>query len=1440
VVFERLGSLLKGNPAGYALGYAGEVTDEMLDNWLEVSASAGNDHLFPTRRFLAAIRNKELWKPHALKLSNVLAQQFEEAKPNQSVERYLNVYTALKKLHQSGGNDRAQAVLSVIADHLRGAVFYGKWNEIKSYPELQLLSKSGKWTSPRELAFPCAGIQSRALLHPDLAGALGFDGNNNNPNAGGALNVTPGLEISEQESSENLKRALTPFIQKLPSKAVGILPALLGNDTFCVRLAEDLLDGISVASIRDELIPPDVMVDDALGGTLRMRSEHWKFRVQLIQGSVVRLISITGDVFNAPLITTLESIFVPHPDGSMIKWKPGGVQVTCVADPAVFASFSEPMLQETLLESIRNILWWAYVHKAANLGVVFEKCSNLGQMSLGVAQQEILMSADTQLQLLGVRPPKLEPARLIAGEARARLAEAEAGVGDFQRLIQEGRDKELQARKLFRRIFDSSKPTQVALVGAIRRRIEQQQYEIDSIPLEILQNADDAATELLLMDLSADEQDLARRFVVVSDADNLCFFYGGRPINDTCGQTGKQGAQWRRDLVKMLLINGSDKNPQDNDTLTGKFGLGFKSVFLLSDCPQILSGNLAFEIVGGIWPRILPPEVAAQLKAQAIKWLGQHSRRTCIQLQGSPADQATALNRFILLAPWLPVFTHSLTTISIGREGRRTDYSWLPQQIDHSPRLHVGSIQDAESELRHIEFTDGKIQWLFRLKEGRLVAVPDYLPWLWVTAPTRERHLGFIVNGPFSLDPGRTRLSKHDEDVTGTNRNHFRKAADLFAEEFGKIFDKFDEISQTIGLDTPHSFWLSVWKLLTQIPHSPKIGGGEGSNHLSEALWHTEQAIGYSKLINSCRIIPNDLAHPMDTLASTATLKWAVTGWLGSSRGAHCMAIAIHRKLLPVEIPEDPSTYCSERIASELRTRLSVELGNLDLTSLIRKASGEQMNFVPALADTIATNLLFKEDGSPIEIADSLNPWETRNLMEIGPKLRFLTEIGTWELPDSLIMTSAHGIDTDESRRSEFAPNSRILSSQYSNKAARLFAAFRMRLQADSKQLVEWILDPESKLKLQKGLRYIAIGDLGEEVAFQLGPDWYYSIISNEAFFALDSATQQAIHIVFEKATKENELRLVRGQPGWDIPPKPAFEPPIEQPTLTVQEVLDCWDEATALRQFTVSGPLGRLVIPNSPDGTAILTHLQNPSTLQGKSAWYRLLSLGCTLGLPLGIRPLDLLKTLWDTELTEEFWQATIPESLENVTSKEFNQKLDSFFEKKIHMLFRSDNASGENAQFWRRVFYDFRKFHHLVFTNDLPETILQFASYEEADGPSLIGFLKSGRIPISIQDPNTPRFRGVIGQSMKAPLLFVMRELRRLGVLDERFDAASYYMNSPARRIARQLGWLGDETRYAGDFSDLVDQSEIVHRRMQDEIPELVGHFDLPLQLYAHKHRS
>ncbi len=67
----------------------------------------------------------------------------------------------------------------------------------------------------------------------------------------------------------------------------------------------------------------------------------------------------------------------------------------------------------------------------------------------------------------------------------------------------------------------------------------------------------------------------------------------------------------------MLILNSSDKGERE-ELVTGKFGLGFKSVFFLTDRPQVASGDLAFEVRGGFFPVPLPPERAADCERMPL------------------------------------------------------------------------------------------------------------------------------------------------------------------------------------------------------------------------------------------------------------------------------------------------------------------------------------------------------------------------------------------------------------------------------------------------------------------------------------------------------------------------------------------------------------------------------------------------------------------------------------------------------------------------------------------------------------------------------------------------------------------------------------------------------------------------------------------------------
>jgi hypothetical protein len=258
---------------------------------------------------------------------------------------------------------------------------------------------------------------------------------------------------------------------------------------------------------------------------------------------------------------------------------------------------------------------------------------------------------------------------------------------------------------------------------------------------------------------------------------------------------------------------------------------------------------------------------------------------------------------------------------------------------------------------------------------------------------------------------------------------------------------------------------------------------------------------------------------------------------------------------------------------------------------------------------------------------------------------------------------------------------------------------------------------------------------------------------------------------------------------------------------------------------------MGRLIFAEHNGTSEIQRHLlTEPGTASGKACWLRMLCLGTLLGdraHPTAIRK------FWKNKLPQ-VWHAMIPDSEYEANQDGYQRRLDQVFQETIHMQFKDNNARGEDAKFWRRVFYDFRKLHHFVYFNDLPEAFLELACMPGLHSSSLLHFLKSGWLPDG-HGHSHGRWVGVLGQSMNEPLLLILRELRRLDVIDSRFDPVCFYMNSAARTAAAHLGWITSNSAGKYSLGSLIEQSQECFSRMRLTAPELVGFFDIPLQWYA-----
>lgn len=269
---------------------------------------------------------------------------------------------------------------------------------------------------------------------------------------------------------------------------------------------------------------------------------------------------------------------------------------------------------------------------------------------------------------------------------------------------------------------------------------------------------------------------------------------------------------------------------------------------------------------------------------------------------------------------------------------------------------------------------------------------------------------------------------------------------------------------------------------------------------------------------------------------------------------------------------------------------------------------------------------------------------------------------------------------------------------------------------------------------------------------------------------------------------------------------------------LDLQLVYDAWNEKEALNQLTLAGWMGSLVFPRLGNCGAQdqMNLLQRTQQKESKEAWYRLFCLGSLFG------------ARAKTQTVRIFWEGSLA-SRGIFDETGGSQKLSAILDEISHKPFRDLDATGESAELWRRVFYDFQKLRLFFFEDDLAGAFMEhIQNVQEWDGA--ISFLKNGF------RKGEDRWACSVGQSMTAPLFWIMRELRRINLIEtDRFDASCFYMNGPARRMAARIGWLDpDECRRAYSFQAVLGLSQSCH----GQTSQLQGFYDLPLQWYALQH--
>jgi hypothetical protein len=318
-----------------------------------------------------------------------------------------------------------------------------------------------------------------------------------------------------------------------------------------------------------------------------------------------------------------------------------------------------------------------------------------------------------------------------------------------------------------------------------------------------------------------------------------------------------------------------------------------------------------------------------------------------------------------------------------------------------------------------------------------------------------------------------------------------------------------------------------------------------------------------------------------------------------------------------------------------------------------------------------------------------------------------------------------------------------------------------------------------------------------------------------------DSPAFRAAHGSLD-AVASGELSRARDLLVDKTPPPPV----VIVENWTVAELWNWWvnQPSRLLDQYTLEGQCWPLLYPNEEAHerdrkVRIRTDLLSPQTEEGQRIWYRLLSLACLMAAG---RRISELHSFWKGELERRrFWEKT--------SQKDFAHGGDALFSEVVWRPFHDLAASGENAHFWRRVFYDIRKIHQLVWesTYSFPMVLLDLAHSHQAEG--LLNFLRSGHLP------GQPSWVGVFGQSAGAPIFFLIRELRRLEIIaNSEVDPLAFFACTPVRRAAEHIGWIPPELAGRADFESLAEISLQLFNKIQADHkvgPDLLKFYDIPL---------
>ncbi|AML51732.1 sacsin N-terminal ATP-binding-like domain-containing protein [Falsihalocynthiibacter arcticus] len=691
-------------------------------------------------------------------------------------------------------------------------------------------------------------------------------------------------------------------------------------------------------------------------------------------------------------------------------------------------------------------------HKAENLESLeslINDCSNVDQSTVADAQARL---EDRLPQIIAeLKPPP---------NTKLRLA-----FNDYEReedRMPPGKQRILRLPDLKRTLWEEMETPEARreILLAIRNRIEDYGYSPDRVLFELFQNADDASLQHPPPGKACFRLEVTKEQVRA--------LHWGRLINHP-GPDPRQGDRegWLRDLFNMLLMNLSEKR----EGVTGRFGLGFKSVHLIAADVGIASGFVACRVNGGMLPEVWERGQQISLDNSVN---GRRATVIELVLDQNSSDQAdNAVQSFRTAARWLPAMSHTIRRIELSGSERGT---WEANHRELAKGIGLVTLSGA-SPGRALSLELGEETTLFLvLSSDGPVPAEEGLPRLWLLAPLAETlKSGWLMNGrSFRVDPGRGSLKRGESEPQDTFAGLGVALGERLIALADLVHDNWADFAVQSGLvdespeTGPATFWSKLSDLFALDLDDPL------ACHLHSA------GRGYGRLISERVVLPTGLSYPFAALIRAENVQYYLEGVMSEP--------ALQADLREWKVLEALGTTCVKEETALRLERLGFSRPfPISLSEAIKIEIGAEKRVEPALAKRLGSVLTD-------ERLERLNKSEEQKLLQVISSAQYRMLDDTWR-EARLPPREAADADEEEYRIVSFAPDEAVAHSDYSGAALVLYrlAMRQSGFQRTPTTFVRWAQEMTDVALQRAILQYILEGRQGSELGGKLAqnrPSW--------------------------------------------------------------------------------------------------------------------------------------------------------------------------------------------------------------------------------------------------------------------------------------------------------------------------------------------------------------